>query len=418
MSDGSCAIFVAINDNHRAWYEMLVPFVLSLRATDFRGRLVVIGYGLSEEKQAILRGQSIEVTIAAAGTALPLGRFIEVARFCASHPEIRKAALYDADLWFCAPHHDLFALIQGETVYACADPLFCQFVITPLTGPRQAELWQMVVRDVLDRYGYALQAGLVAGTAAAWAALADHVRACLDGIGTDFLECFGLDTTILHLWAARNEVGLLPNTQNFITRWGVAEVTRHDVPCLAEAASGEPIRALHMAGNVRFYDRWRYYANHPLSALEAGAAFALTEGRLIPVTEAGAGWDDLQALCAEHGLRLLTLKREDDAGASVTVLKTALGLNIVGDGNIAITFEAVRDIPGLNIYMSHPSGFPSPVRCTVTYREHETATQSDLLTHYRYSFNQGSQFTLSAQSLAGQLCKGLWYLSDRPDIQQ
>jgi hypothetical protein len=114
MSDGSCAIFVAINDNHRAWYEMLVPFVLSLRATDFGGRLVVIGYGLSGEKADILRGQAIEVVSASPGTTLPLGRYIEVARFCEAHPEIRKAALYDADLWFCARHYDLFSLIERD----------------------------------------------------------------------------------------------------------------------------------------------------------------------------------------------------------------------------------------------------------------------------------------------------------------
>jgi hypothetical protein len=418
MSDASCAIFVAVNDNHRAWYEMLIPFVLSLRATDFGGRLVVLGYGLSDEKVAVLHRHGIEVAVAAAETSLPLGRYIEVARYCAAHPEISKAALYDADIWFCSPRHDLFALIDRDTLYASPDPLFCQFVINPLTGPRQPELWQMVVRDVLDRYGYALQAGLVAGTTGAWAEFARHVATCRAAIGTDFHDCFGLDTTLLHLWAARNDLGLLPNTQNFITRWGVAEVMENDAMHFAAGPGGGPIRALHMSGNVRFFDRWRYYANHPAAALEGGAAFALSGGGVVPAVEAGTGWDDIQALSAGYGLRVHSLRKEDDPGASLSVLSSSLGLNILCEGNIEITFEATRDILSLNIYMSHPSGFPSPIRCSVSCRGQETPSHSDLMTHYCYSLNQGTQFTLSSTSLPGQLCKGFWYLSDRRDIQQ
>lgn len=418
MPDSTTAIFVAVNDNHRAWYEMLIPFVLSLRATDYDGRVVVLGYGLAPEKVAILEGQAIEVVAASGEWPLPLGRYIEVARFCAAHPAIAKAALYDADLWFCSPRHDLFPLIDGDRLHVCPDPLFCQFVISPLIGPRKDENWRLVVTEVLARYGHALQAGLVAGSARAWGDFARHVGDCVAAIGTDFQNCFGADTTFLHLWAATNEVVLLPRTQNFITRWGVAEIADNGVSHFAASPDGEAVRALHMAGNVRFFDRWRFYGNHPGLALEKGRPFALTAGDLVPMPESGPRWDAAQAVCAAYGLRLTALRREAGERGDITILDSETGLTIACAGNAEIAFEALTDIPGLNIYMSHPSGYPSPVRRAIACHGNEAGSHHDLLTHYRYSFARGVPFTLSSSSLGGQLCKSIWFLSDKPDIEQ
>ena len=418
MPDGTCAVFVAINDNHRAWYEMLIPFVLSLRATDFEGRIVVIGHGVSPAKADILARQGIALVPAAPDRGLPLGRYIEVARYCAAHPEIRKAALYDADIWFCAPHHDLFALIDRDALYACPDPLFCEFIVSPLMGPQRDALWDRVVTKVLGRHGHALQAGLVAGTAAAWASFAHHVETCAQAIGTDFRNCFGLDTTFLHLWAAENDLVLLPPTQNFITRWGVGEVSDNGVAHFAQGGTGEPIRAIHMAGNVRFYDRWRYYANHADAALADGAAFALSSGELGPPAAAGPDWDRLTQTCAAHGLRLTSLRREADARGDVSFESTPSGLAIQCTGNVAITVEIAAPAIDLNVYLSHPSGFPSPIRRGVTCHGHEARSHNDLLTHYRYHLSGGSPVTLTATSLGGQLCKSFWLLSDAPEIEQ
>lgn len=418
MSNRASAIFVAVNDNHRAWYEMLIPFILSLRATDYGGQIVVIGYGLSPEKVAILRGHAIDVVHASPDWTLPLGRYIEVAAYCAAHPEIEKAALYDADIWFCSPRHDLFALVDGDTLHACPDPMFCQFIITPLIGPRKDEHWRLIVTDILAKYGHALQAGLVAGTAAVWAEFARHVRECAAAIGTDFQNCFGLDTTFLHLWAVAREITLLPRTQNFVTRWGVTELSDNGASHFADGPSGEAVRALHMTGNVRFFDRWRYFRNDPDTALAEGRAFALSSGECVAMPESGSGWDGAWALSARYGLRLKSLLREDVDQSNITISETETGLTIVCTGNAEITLEALTYTPNLNIYMSHPSGFPSPIRCFVRCQGGEAASHHDLLTHYCYSFAQGTAFTLSSVSLGGQLCKSIWYLSDTRDIQQ
>ncbi|GJD37138.1 hypothetical protein [Methylobacterium aerolatum] len=418
MAGNDCAILVAINDNHSAWYEMLIPFVLSLRRTDFAGRLVVLGYGLSPAKSARLRDQGIEVVAARPERGLPLGRYVEVAEFCAAHPEIRKAALYDADLWFASPHFDLFSLIDGESLYACPDPLFCQFVISPLIGPRKDENWHRVVTEVLQRHGYALQAGLVAGTAAAWAQFGQHVLRQTEAIGTDLQNCFGIDTTILHLWAATGDLVLLPSTQNFITRWGVAEVSENGLSHFADGRTGTPIRALHMAGNVRFLDRWRYYGNHGATALSEGAAFALSPGGLGPDVAADAQWDSLRAIVARHGLRLTGLRLEAAAGVAVTAQSTATGVTLTCEGTVAITLETVGETSDFNVYMTHPSGFPSPIRRSVTCLGSEAPSHCDLMAHYRYSLPEGAPVTLTATGLGGQLCKSIWFLSDRPFIEQ
>ncbi|WP_423760849.1 hypothetical protein [Burkholderia sp. NLJ2] len=103
----------AIDDNTQAWYEMVVPFIVSLRATDYRGRIGVIGYGLSEEKQQRLRADGIEVYAAAGVGDLAWDRYISAAAVFDADPELQTLALYDADIWFPGPRFDLFDVVPG-----------------------------------------------------------------------------------------------------------------------------------------------------------------------------------------------------------------------------------------------------------------------------------------------------------------
>ncbi len=220
MSAGEEAVCVAINDNDRAWYEMLVPFILSLRRSDYRGPIAVIGFGLSQRKIAILREQGVNVLVAEE-VALPVGRYLEVARICDLNPGLKKIALYDADIWFPAGTFDLFSLVEGDNIFVCNDVWFSDFIANPLIGPNRQAHFQMVHAEVANLYGGALQAGLIAGTTQAWRDFAAHVRECLGRVGIDFQAVYGLDTTILHLWGAKKRVTLLPETQNFVTKNGV-----------------------------------------------------------------------------------------------------------------------------------------------------------------------------------------------------
>ncbi len=222
MDAGQHAVCVALNDNDRAWYEMLVPFILSLRQTDYRGHIVVFGYGLSQRKIEILQAQSVNVVVAG-WTPLPYGRFLEMARLCEMNPGLSKLALYDADIWFCSDEFDLFRHVEGDEIHVCKDAFLCNFITDPLIGPEREHNRALVEGEVLRRYGSALQAGLIAGTAKAWRDFADHVGDCVGRIGRDFQRCYGLDTTFLHLWGAEGRVRLLPETQNFVVKDGVIE---------------------------------------------------------------------------------------------------------------------------------------------------------------------------------------------------
>ena len=417
MAGDDCAIFVAINDNHRAWYEMLVPFMLSLKGTDFGGHVVVIDYGLSAAKLALLQREGIQIAPASADCDLSVGRYLEVARVCAANPVLTKAALYDADIWFCTETFDLFDRIRDDRLHVCPDPMFASFVYEPLIGPRQEENTRRVIDDVVGRYGGALQAGLVAGSTAAWAAFAAHLQACLDRVGTDFQLCFGLDTTFLHLWAAEHEVCLLPETQNFITKRGVTEtfVPGRRQPIWLTA--GETVRAMHMCGDVRFYDRWRYYTNHCDHALREGTRFALSEAvpELLPASHALYGAEARDRL-AERGLALTGLSIENPATAVVGLSVTGAGLCLHACGNHEIVLEAIRDIPRIDFHASYPAGFPSAIRRTFTIGDQVIRNLNQLSAKCSATLVRGSTAVLSAESLSGQRCETTWVLCDDPGL--
>lgn len=413
MAADDCAIFVAIDDNHQAWYEMLVPFVLSLRRTDYRGYVVVLDYGMSERKRAILEREAIIVAPALTGHELSYGRYIEVARICAGNPNLAKAALYDADIWFCAEMFDLFAHVRDERLYVCPDPMLSSFIDAPLIGPRRGENARKVHGEILARYGGALQAGLVAAPVATWAAFARHLEDCAGRIGTDFTPCFGIDTTFLHLWAAEHEVALLPETQNFITKRGVAETFDPARRQPIWEMAGETIRAMHMCGDVRFYDRWRFYANHCEHGLHEGARFALAEGAMHPVAPAhGIAPETATDLLAAAGLGVVSLEAEIRDGCAVRVFRSGAGLFVQGCGNHRIVLEALRDIPRIDCIMSYPAGLPSPIRRTITIAGQDFRSFNQLATNLTVILARGATLTLTSESLGGQACEATWILSD------
>ncbi|MGS0891419.1 hypothetical protein ACVBGC_02475 [Burkholderia stagnalis] len=411
------AVCVAINDNNRAWYEMLVPFLLSLRRTGYDGRIAVIGYGLSEHKRRILASQSVDVIEASDAMALPVGRFVEAAGYCARHPEITKLALYDADIWFCAPEFDLFSQIGDDRLHVCPDPLFCTFVVTPLIGERRDHHWRLVVDEVKARHGGALQAGLVAGTAQAWTRYADHLRDCLARVGADFQECFGIDTTFLHLWSAQGETALLDPIQNFVSKNGIHESFDERDGGTTLRYQGRPIRALHMTGDIRFFDRWRYYANHVDAALRDGAPFALSDGAPVQ-SDASATRIAAADYVRSAGLTVSAATLEQSPGAYLQAVDEPGGTLLIGSGNHEVVFTATRDIPKLNVYITHPSGSPSPLRCEVAIGADVQRKGTELMAHFWYHVTAGTVITLRSTSLGGQQCNAIWRLRETPDMRQ
>ena len=411
MNPGEHAVCVAINDNDRAWYEMLVPFILSLRQGDYRGHIAVIGFGLSQRKIDILRGQHVNVVLAEE-PSLPVGRYLEVARICDLNPGLRKIALYDADIWFPSETFDLFSLVEGPDIHVCKDAFLCNFVTDPLIGPLRQVHAQMVRDEVVHLYGSALQAGLIAGTSQAWQDFAAHVRECQSRVGTDFRVTYGLDTTFLHLWGAKERVKLLPETQNFVTKHGVMEGRDAQGRIVLFSAAG-PIRGLHMTTDIRYLNIWRFYSIHGGHALRAGQPFALAESLVAPVKAVPA---QVEGAATAMGFEILSIDGEE--GAQWHAFRDGDGFSIVAAGNHEIRFRTTRRFESLALTVMYLSGHPAPIRARIVIGGQEMVIGKDLSQSASLTAPHGTEVFLHSESLPGQNCKIIWILSERHALLQ
>ncbi len=411
VRDADLAVCVALNDNDRAWYEMLVPFLLSLRRTDYRGHVVVIGFGLSQRKVEILRGQSVTV-VETGETPLAVARYSVVAKLCDWNPALKKVALYDADIWFCRREFDLFSEIEGDNLHACRDTLYCTFIEGALIGPRREEHRALVGERVVALCGGALQAGLLAGSAQAWRDFGAHVQDCVGRVGVDFSQDYGLDTTILHLWAAQSRVTVLPETQNFVIKGGVGETRDAQNTPVLRCASGE-IRGLHMTSDVRFLNSWRFYSHHRDYALTAGRPFALSRTMPTPLPEVPA---DLQEAFGAMGLEIVAIRAEENA--TLCHIRDRDGLHVVATGCHEIDLRARAEPMRFVLTVMSLSGLPGPIRSTVRLRDQVIEINREASQWIAMSVPHGDAATLSAEGLPGQMGKVVWTVSEAVHLWQ
>ncbi len=400
----------AIDDNRQAWYEMVIPFIVSLRATDYRGRIGVIGYGLSPEKQQRLRDNGIEVHAGAGVGDLAWDRYISAAAVFDADPELQTLALYDADIWFPGPRFDIFDVVpDDDLLHVAPDAHFCAFVMAPLIGERRDALVHQCVQDVLDRVGHPLQAGLVVGARAPWARFAQYVREQAGRIGQDFAAIHGLDTTFLHLWGGLGQVRLVGCEQNFVTKWGLHE--RHDfsaVQILLEH-QGKPIRGLHMTGDVRFLNQWRYLSRDADHAIARGQAFALPPDPGMREQPAELDTHQLERLAA-GGLSLVAAHEDVLPNVPRLVAGTSFrhpqGSALNAWASHKVEFEVTRDRTVLDIGLSYLSGQPSAPRARVEHNGESVSLQAP----YKLSVTtqSGDRIALSALTLPGQVCHTAW----------
>jgi hypothetical protein len=121
---------------------------------------------------------------------------------------------------------------------------------------------------------------------------------------------------------------------------------------------------------------------------------------------------------ADLGLALSAVRMERFTGAHLQIMKTPDDVTIFGAGNHEIQLTATRAIPRLNVYMTHPSGFPSPIRWSLTLDGQSATNSNQLMTHFSHPLEAGASVVLKAESLGGQLCKVLWTLATSAEIQQ
>ncbi|WP_175760811.1 hypothetical protein [Burkholderia ambifaria] len=403
-------VVFAIDDNTQAWYEMVIPFIVSLRATDYRGRIGVIGYGLSAEKQARLAANGIEVYTAMGAGDLPWDRYISAAAIFDVNPELQTLALYDADIWFPGPHFDIFDVVPDDDyIHVAPDAHFCAFVMSPIIGERRDVLMRQCVQDVLDRLGHPLQAGLVVGRSAAWAQFAQHVRELAGRIGQDFQAIYGLDTTFLHIWGGLGHVRLVGCEQNFVTKWGLHERHDFDTVRILLEYQGKPIRGLHMTGDVRYLNRWRYLAREADQALALGQALALA-----PESAAREQPAEFDSQCSERlsASGLAFVAAHEDVLPNVPRL--GAGSSFRHPQGIAfnawtahrIEFEVLQERAVIDISLSHLSGQPSAPRAQLERNGEVRSLQAPY--NGKLTVKRGDRVVLRAFTLPGQACHTAW----------
>ncbi|WP_423760829.1 hypothetical protein [Burkholderia sp. NLJ2] len=281
--------------------------------------------------------------------------------------------------------------------------------MSPIIGERRDALIRQCVQDVLDRVGHPLQAGLVVGGRAPWARFAQYVREQAARIGQDFAAIHGLDTTFLHLWGGLGQVRLVGCEQNFVTKWGLHERHDFDAVRIVLEHQGKPIRGLHMTGDVRFLNHWRYLARHAEHAIALGHAFALAPESGMREQPADLGLLQPERFAAS-GLSLVAA--HEDVLANVPRLaagpsfRNPQGCALNAWASHTVEFAVTGERMVLDICVSYLSGQPSAPSAQLAHNGATVSLQAPQ--KLSLATQPGDRIALRALTLPGQACHTAW----------
>lgn len=238
-------ILTMLDDNNTIWYEQLVPFLLSLKATDFNGDIGVISYGLSESKQRVLENFGCKVFPALNQyPELLIDRQVTGAEI-AERYDYDQLAMFDADIWFPHAHFSLFEhLTEHDKLYCTHDIWKCGFLFSCLQGESSEQIAEKI-HAVEQTYGHVWQAGMISGHRNAWKKYRTYVEQQLAQCDAFKME-YGVDTTLLNLYSAdENGITYISRKYNCLPAWGIRQENRgYGIQFMIE---NEPVEALHVS---------------------------------------------------------------------------------------------------------------------------------------------------------------------------
>ena len=153
------------------------------------------------------------------------------------------------------------------------------------------------------------------------------------------------------------------------------------------------------------------------AALRDGIPFALSDGTPVQ-SDAVAARIATTGYMRSAGLTVAAAAIEESTGAYLQAIDEPGGTMLIGSGNHEIVLTATRDIARLNVYVTHPSGSPSPLLCEVLVDGQPQRKGTELMAHFWYQVVAGTVITLRSTSLGGQQCNVIWRLREAPDMQQ
>lgn len=263
-------IVTAIDNNDDLWYEHVIPFLLTLKKTDYQGDVGVINYGLSQEKIDVLtrEGYIVFAPLQQFPNML-IDRQVSTAQIAEQYG-YAAVALIDADIWFPQQRFSLFEqLRESDKLYCSYDIWRCTFLTECVEPEYKAEVNRRLDK-LIEMQDYVWQAGVIAGTTAAWRAYWNYATECLYE-STRFKMIYGIDATILNLYAIeRQGVAHLPKKYNCLPAWGVYQ---HNAGRGVEfRIENEAVEALHVSRAHRKGGEFSFNKLYPHEYFEQGKA--------------------------------------------------------------------------------------------------------------------------------------------------
>lgn len=267
-------ILTAINDSDEIWYSCFIPFILSLRKTNYQDDIGVITYHLSPEKKEKL--QENNILIFEGGKYLPdlsIDRSLTAASIAEEY-HYDQIALYDADIWFPKTDLTLFDKLQNEqALYACYDVIYPPF-LTKCLPENEKDKAQIRFDILYQKQGGIWQVGLLVGTRNAWINYRNYIQQNLRNVD-GFSMVYGVDTTVFNFYAMdTGNVCHLSEKYNCLPLWGM-RVKQVPNELLNFTFEGEGVEGIHITNYHRSSHEYNFLHLRKHIYLSEGKAFSL-----------------------------------------------------------------------------------------------------------------------------------------------
>ena len=242
-------ILTAVDNNDTFWYDLLLPYLITLKETDYTGNIGVISYGLSEEKinELTKHGCLIFEGIKRYPEII-FDRFLSMGEIAKS-TDYDALALIDADIWFPCKHFSLFEQLQEQDKLYCSyDAWRCTFLVNCIKPDFKEEINRQM-SYVENKFGRVWQAGVCMASRQAWLDYHQYLEEKLQQTHIFSVE-YGLDATLVNLYSAeKDKVAHLPTKYNCPPVWGVECKGRSWG--IEHFIDNEPVEGLHITRNHR-----------------------------------------------------------------------------------------------------------------------------------------------------------------------
>lgn len=266
-------ILTALDDNNKLWYEHLIPFILSLKETDYQGDIGVISYNLAETKIDALKQQGIQVFPASHRyPEILMDRQISAADI-AEQFDYDVVALYDSDIWFPKKALTVFDQIkETDKLYCSYDIWECSFLYSCVSQAKRDYVGQAISKVKADNE-FVWQAGVVIAHKAAWAAYREYAIEKLTDT-ENFFMAYGIDATLVNLYAVETgNVAFLPVKYNCPPAWGIRLNDRgYGIEYTFE---NELVEGLHVTRAHRKGGEYSYHKLFPKKYYEEGKKYRI-----------------------------------------------------------------------------------------------------------------------------------------------